>query len=522
MKTSISLKQIILIFSVLLFAAPLLKAQTKKIKRPKSKVGISSTDNFVQESFDLYDKVYKYDGYASAGTSLDDDDIDVLEDALDEMTALSDNAPNILSDLNGQGALKQAKATLQINKAKKALNYSIKTAKELLLGQREHESDSESEDETEDDETTEADDEDNNESVGDTNSEEVTETVPSNVSDGLEAYSRFDFVPGDKLLFFDDFSQDFIGDLPSRWNTNGSGGIVKFNKVDGNWLELKPGYRLFVIPDINKLPEDYTIEFDVLSSGLAKNLGNSARLYIYLSDTDKFSAGDSHHIKLSIPFGQYAPYDVTAYNFFNRKAGRINSSLKADLREEVKNNPHISIAVTKERLRLWVNQEKYIDIPRMVEELNVLNYIKFHIYGFKPGEERVFIRNLKVAEGGEDLRRKLLAEGKISTNGILFDSGSSNIQPQSMGIIRQISQVLMQDGSMKLNIIGHTDSDGADEANLKLSKDRAVAVKDALVRVYNISGERLTTEGKGESEPVDDNSTSDGKSKNRRVEFIKM
>ena len=133
----------------------------------------------------------------------------------------------------------------------------------------------------------------------------------------------------------------------------------------------------------------------------------------------------------------------------------------------------------------------------------------------------MFIRNLKIAEGGVDLRRKLLAEGKISTNGILFDSGSANIQPQSLGIIRQISQVLMQDDSIKLKIIGHTDADGSDEANLKLSKARAEAVKNALINIYKISANRLTSEGKGESEPVGDNNTTEGKAKNRRVEFVK-
>ena len=134
----------------------------------------------------------------------------------------------------------------------------------------------------------------------------------------------------------------------------------------------------------------------------------------------------------------------------------------------------------------------------------------------------MFLRNLKVAEGGIDLRRKLIEEGSVSTNGILFDSGSANIQPQSYGIIRQISQVLMQERDMKLNIIGHTDADGSDDTNLALSKRRADAVKNALITIYNISGNRLQTDGKGESVPVGDNKTTDGKAQNRRVEFVKI
>ena len=75
---------------------------------------------------------------------------------------------------------------------------------------------------------------------------------------------------------------------------------------------------------------------------------------------------------------------------------------------------------------------------------------------------------------------------------------------------------------MNLNIIGHTDADGADELNLTLSEQRAQAVKNILISQFNIDENRLETHGKGESEPVDDNTTSEGKASNRRVEFIKI
>ena len=443
----------------------------------------------------------------------------MLEEALEEMSSLSESAPDIINDLDGVGVLKQSKATLQMNRAKKALKYSIKTAKELLLGQRERETEDD-DGGTESDE--DSDDDTNNDSRDKSEDEAHTENQPKNVSDGLEVYSKYDFVPGDKLLFFDDFSQDFVGDLPSKWNTNGSGNIVKFNKVEGNWFELKAGYRLYVIPDLNELPQDYTIEFDILTSGLSNKTSSAARLFITLSDTDKFSDGQTNYVTTSIPFGQYGAFDIDVFNYFDGGAGKINSSLNADIRDEVKNQPHIAISVTKQRYRLWINQVKYVDIPRFVEKLDVLNFLKFKVKGLKDQEERVFIKNVKIAEGGVDLRRKLLSEGKISTNGILFDSGSANIQPQSLGIVRQISQVLMQDESIKLNIIGHTDADGSDDANLKLSKARAAAVKDALVNIYNVSANRLTTDGKGESQPVGDNGTADGKAQNRRVEFVKI
>ncbi|MFC2147793.1 OmpA family protein [Bacteroidota bacterium] len=336
----------------------------------------------------------------------------------------------------------------------------------------------------------------------------------------IQVYSKFDFVPGDKLLFFDDFSNDFIGDFPAKWNTNGGGEVVTLADSPEKWLELISGYNLYFIPDVPALPEEYTIEFDIETVGLDNKTSSTATLRISLSDDEMFKEG-SNFVHSHLPFCQYSPIGINMENHINNKR-EIYSTVKADLRDEVLNRPHISIAVNKQRYRLWVNEEKYIDIPRIVPQGNVLNTLKFHMNNFKDGKERLFITNLKVAEGGLDLRRTLISEGKVSTNGILFDSGSANIQPQSMGIIRQISQVLQQEGGMNLNIVGHTDSDGDDATNMQLSKKRADAVRNALVDIYNVAGDRLKTEGKGETAPIADNGTTDGKAQNRRVEFIKI
>ena len=74
----------------------------------------------------------------------------------------------------------------------------------------------------------------------------------------------------------------------------------------------------------------------------------------------------------------------------------------------------------------------------------------------------------------------------------------------------------------KVNIIGHTDSDGSDAANLELSKKRAAAVRTALAEEFGIDASRMQSDGKGESKPVADNKTKEGKSQNRRVEFVKQ
>ena len=430
---------------------------------------------------------------------------------MDDMTALSESAPNIIDDLDGVGLLKQGKATLHMNKAKKALKYSITTTKRLLTEHKKTNS------ETVD--TTPAPSSDNNHNTSEDLPISTTKTIDDTAT--LDIYKKFDFVPGDRVLFFDDFSEDFVGDFPSKWNTNGSGEVAKLSgSQTGNWFELTPGHAIFFLPMMaHPLPEEYTIEFDLMAHNLTSKTSSVSRLYIILSDNNGFHNGE-HFSRVSIPFGQYRAMNIEMDNN-NNGAARINSSINSDIRTLINGAAHVSIAVNKNRYRLWINEKKYLDIPQFIYMPEVIKHLKLGYYNDNEGAEQVFIKNVKIAEGGVDLRRTLMKTGKVSTDGILFNSGSATIQPQSYGIIRQISQVLQQDESIQLDIIGHTDADGDASNNLQLSKDRAEAVKEALVSIYAISADRLDTEGKGETSPVGNNNTTEGKAKNRRVEFIK-
>ena len=337
----------------------------------------------------------------------------------------------------------------------------------------------------------------------------------------IQVYSKFDFVPGDKQLFFDDFGDDFIGDFPSKWNTNGSGEVVTLGNDPAKWFEMQPGYNTYYVPDVPYFPEEFTVEFDLYAYGIDQKTASTTVLNIIFSKSTKLAKEYDYYYP-SLPLCQYHPVGIHVRNYTSNGGGDINNNITADIRDAVLNQPHVSIAVNNQRFRMWVDEKKVVDIPRFVPAGMTTNQLMFEVRNLKQGKERLFIRNLKVAEGGLDLRRTLIANGKVSTNGILFDSGSANIQPQSMGIIRQISQVLLQESGMNLNIVGHTDSDGDDNSNMDLSKRRAEAVKNALVNVYNIDASRLQTDGKGESEPVGDNGTVEGKAQNRRVEFIKI
>ncbi len=339
-------------------------------------------------------------------------------------------------------------------------------------------------------------------------------------SKSIEVYSKFDFVPGDEPLFVDNFSSDFVGDFPAHWNTNGSGDLVTIEGYPNKWLNILPGYNTAYIPDVTDLPEEFTLEFDVQGTGLDNKTSSHSYLGIIVSDNNTFDKAKNWG-SIEYSFCQFIGRGIVVEN---NVAGKrvIRNEVNADIRNAVKEKHHISIAVNKQRFRLWINEKKYIDVPRLLPENVQMQGIKFTLRGIKTEKEAIYIGNVKIAKGGVDLRRKLLTDGKISTNGILFDSGSANIQPQSMGIIRQIYQVMQQDAAIKLKVVGHTDADGDDNKNKELSEKRAEAVKSALVNIYNVTSDRLTTEGKGESEPVGENDSSDGKAKNRRVEFIKQ
>ncbi len=498
---------------------PNLDAQTKRIKRPRSSIGVSSADTFIRESFDLYDKVYKYDGYKENGTPLTDDDFDALEYGIEDAERILATAPNVIADLDGVGVIKQGKATLQVNKAKKALRYCIETLPTLLEERKKDDNpDSQDTSGSQEDST-------NDESNGgqdDASSDDSNTTNPdtTNNDSDLVINSKFDFIPGDELLFFDDFNQDFVGDFPAHWNTNGTGEVVTFGSDPQKWFELKSGHQTYFVPDVNGLPEEYTIELDVKTVGITKNTSSAARLKISLEEDTKLRQ-TTYNVATHISYPQYVAGGLRIATSIPSK-DNINNTLQADLRDEQKKVHHISIAVNKRRYRLWVNQQKLIDVPRAMPETAIFNGIKLNIVSFKDGEERFFISNFKVAKGGLDLRRTLLDKGSVSTNGILFRSGSSVIEQQSYGIIKQISQVLQQDTSMTLTITGHTDSDGSPEANITLSQARAQAVLNALVTVYGVNADRLTAAGKGEDDPVADNNSPEGKAKNRRVVFTKQ
>lgn len=127
----------------------------------------------------------------------------------------------------------------------------------------------------------------------------------------------------------------------------------------------------------------------------------------------------------------------------------------------------------------------------------------------------------KVEFTAMELAKALNDTGSVALHNILFDTGRATLKPESAAALAPVGELLKADAALKLEIQGHTDNVGQPAANLKLSQDRAAAVKTYLTQTFAIPPARLTTSGFGDTKPVAPNTAESGRAQNRRVELVK-
>lgn len=327
--------------------------------------------------------------------------------------------------------------------------------------------------------------------------------------------SKFDFISGEKVIFFDDFTNENLGDFPANWNTNGSGEIVNSDKFESRWLKLtKQG---FFIPELSEdFTENYTIEFDLISEKPFDGDIFSLDMYLLSGDLMNPKGGTQpgeagfriHPSNSSITWNNWSEarewQGDEGFVDFAFKSGEIN---------------HFAFWFQKQRVRLYINNTKVLDLQRGLNK----GY-KYNIFRIDSNSDDLtpLIGNYRMAAGLPDVRSKLLTEGKLISYGIYFDVNSDKIKEESMPAIKEIASVLSENKEIKIKIIGHTDADGNEASNLKLSENRSNAVKAVLNKTFGIDNARIETEGKGESQPLAPNDNAINKAKNRRVEFVKL
>lgn len=369
----------------------------------------------------------------------------------------------------------------------------------------------------------------NNENASeDSNNSRVSEITSTTKT--IKVYSKFDFVPGEKIIGFDDFSTTSVGDFPMGWNTNSSAEIVTLDGSSQKWLFLsKDGY--FQPEFVKDMPENFTLEFEAFTRYRSNNI-LEYQLYIYPSANSKKDLSEEY---LSNYFQfKWLACEGTSSFYVVENGETVNQNEGFKVKDlECKDADHLepskvkfSIWRQKSRLRIYVNETKILDIPQAFDTKSKYNVFKlgtkYMNYSENENKDEFMVSNIRYAVGAPDTRNKLITEGKLVTRGILFDVNSDEIQASSYGTLKEIATVLNENPTVNVKIIGHTDSDGDEKANLILSQNRALAVKNMLSSEFKIDASRMETDGKGEAEPSDSNKTSIGKANNRRVEFIKL
>lgn len=345
----------------------------------------------------------------------------------------------------------------------------------------------------------------------------------TNNSSGTKNHNKnSDFVPGSKVIFEEKFSRDAEGDFPVNWFTNSSGEIQNLNNK--KWLQLSDKGS-FTPNNITKLPDNFTFEFDVTTTDNF-NFYSTPLNVVFTEKTTKADNVWNTVIKRKegVVFSVHPTSSLSKQGrsevFVISEKKEILKN-KVDISEFNNNNNTVRVQVwrQKNRFRMYIDGKKAWDLPSAFGDANY-NQIIFFIGTYKNSTDKLFISNLRLAEAGEDKRHKLLETGNFTTNEILFDVNKATIKPASFKILDELGKALAENPTVNVSITGHTDNDGNDDANQKLSENRAKAVAQYFQTKYKISSSRLETYGKGESQPLNDNVSAEDKKQNRRVEFV--
>lgn len=336
-----------------------------------------------------------------------------------------------------------------------------------------------------------------------------------------KVYSNFDFQAGSKTIFYDDYSNGLTKWKIIEFDQSDeveSPGVKQIPNENGNWFKT-PRRGIFYPINLKTLPEKFTIEFDMWADAEKMSEMESGLIISIVGNKvikDEYSTAFDENPQIQIDIH---PSLELLYCLATKESSDDERTLD---RKELKNGwkqgkvHRISISRIGTHIKVYVGEKKFIDLPNgLPKKLNYTLMLATNMWG-----DGLYFTNFKVAEF-ENTVVKIDKENKFVTSAIYFNSNSATIKPESWPALNQAAKAINStDGNVK--IVGHTDSDGSDTDNLVLSKKRAESVKSFLVKNFSISPSRLLTDGEGESKPIDDNNTAEGKANNRRVEFIKQ
>ena len=321
-------------------------------------------------------------------------------------------------------------------------------------------------------------------------------------------WENYDFVPGNKVIFYTDFSEDKVGNFARGVKyRGGSAEIVERN--DTKVLRATSTAE-FLVPVGKKLPERFTLEVDVIAplsgvmnralsfEGGAEQAGDEKSAWVTWNPQGAWIQGSGLDMNSG---GAHVP-EAMASAF----AGNVT---------------HIRVLMDGAYFKMYANERRMYNIPELAFRRD--SVIRMSLGGGEEDGMAVYVTNIRVAESETDvLYDALAAKGRWVTQGILFATGKADVQPESRPVLKEIAATLKQHADLKILIEGHTDNVGSPASNLALSDARAAAVKTALVGAFGVDGSRITTKGLGDTKPSVPNTSSAGRAQNRRVEVVKQ
>lgn len=328
--------------------------------------------------------------------------------------------------------------------------------------------------------------------------------TPASTKTLESAYAKSDFVPGDEIMFEDDLVGEQMGEFPSKWDLlEGNAEIASVNgKTVINLTDISTEIMPLMKNQKNYLTEAFTLEFDFLGGSDEKSIYCD-----YIIHLKNIEGEDVATINLN---GTASGWAYTSWITASGEQRETRSAAPA--KEEEWN--HVALSFNKRALKVYLNGSRIVNIP------NCARPQYFTLQRSYWADHRNLMTNVRLCKGAVPLYNRLITDGKIITYAITFDIGKANIKTESMTEINRIAQLMKDNGDLKFEVQGHTDNTGTVAGNQKLSEQRAQAIVNKLVEM-GIAANRLSAKGMGQSAPLADNSTDEGRAKNRRVEFVK-
>jgi outer membrane protein OmpA-like peptidoglycan-associated protein len=320
-----------------------------------------------------------------------------------------------------------------------------------------------------------------------------------------KVWENYDFIPGSRVLFFTDFTEDRVGNFARRLKfVNGAMDVVERN--DSKVLRVTSRSQL-LIPVGRKLPERFTLEIDVIAPASGK------------IDMVSFEGGaqlDRGDKSANVTWNPTGAFILGSGQDASNSPIKLPEAMQPQLIDQV---AHLRVLMDGAYFKMYVNERRIYNIPELAFRRD--SVIRVLMTGAEDGP--IYVTSIRVAESETDvLYDALSAKGRWATQGILFATGRAELQPESRPVLKEIAATLKEHADLRILIEGHTDNVGVAAANLTLSDARAAAVKAALVSEFGADPARITTKGLGDTKPSVPNATAEGRAQNRRVEVVKQ